>query len=180
VHRIDGAGRLRVVEQLAAQSKANYAKFNTWRGPYSYILRQYLNDQFVAQFLAEAKAVAGAPALDKAKALLQEFDSVLTFAIDVGSDAIYRKVETRRMRFLRIGTDEEVNVPYVRADDHRAIVTPDLSISFSTRSRGPCPPSSPIIQMRKGSAGPNDFRWHRPKREKVGHPILAPSSRSTR
>ncbi len=34
---------------------------------------------------------------------MQEFDSVLTFAIDFGSNCIYRDIETSRMRFLKVG-----------------------------------------------------------------------------
>jgi hypothetical protein len=60
----------------------------------------------------------------KAEPLTQEFDSVLKFVIDVPSDAIYRDIETSRMRFFRVGTDDEVKVPNVGAADHRSIVTP--------------------------------------------------------
>ena len=45
------ADRLRVIEQLAAQSKGNYEKIKTWQGAYSYVLRQYLDEKFVASFL---------------------------------------------------------------------------------------------------------------------------------
>ncbi len=38
------AERQRVVEQLAAQSRANYEKIKTWKGTYSYVLRQYLDE----------------------------------------------------------------------------------------------------------------------------------------
>jgi hypothetical protein len=53
--------RRQVIEQLAAQSKGNYDKIETWHGSYSYILRQYLDQQFVAQFLAGATSLGGKP-----------------------------------------------------------------------------------------------------------------------
>ena len=47
---ITPAERLRVIEQLAAQSQGNYEKIKTWQGAYSYVLRQYVGDRFVGQF----------------------------------------------------------------------------------------------------------------------------------
>jgi RNA polymerase sigma factor (sigma-70 family) len=124
--------RLQVIEQLAAQSRGNYAKIATWQGSYSYLLRQYLDEQFVAQL--QAGAGKAAPP-GKPQPLMQEFDSVLTFAIDAGSDSIYRDIVTSRMRFLRIGTDEEVKIPNVGAADHRSIVTPEVYLFFHPKER---------------------------------------------
>ncbi len=53
---------LQVIEQLAAQSKGNYEKIKTWQGVYSYVLRQYLDERFVAQLRAGAESLAGRPA----------------------------------------------------------------------------------------------------------------------
>jgi RNA polymerase sigma factor (sigma-70 family) len=125
-----------VIAQLAAQSKGNYDKIKTWQGSYAYVLRQHLDNQFVAQFLAGARPKGGKPGpAGQAEPLIQEFDTALTFAIDVGADAIYRDVETRRMRFLRVGTEEEVEVPNVGADDHRSIVTPNAFLYFRPKER---------------------------------------------
>jgi hypothetical protein len=123
--------RLRVMEQLAALSRDNYDKIKRWRGTYSYIVREYLTEQFVAQAFSGARPPAG-----KAEPLMQEFDRVLKFAIDLDSDSIYRDVETRRMRSLRIGTDEEVKIPNVGAWDHRWIITPDRYLDFSPKEKG--------------------------------------------
>jgi RNA polymerase sigma factor (sigma-70 family) len=113
--------RQQIVEQLAAQSKGNYERIRTWQGSYAYVLRQYLDNNFVAQLLPAKNTPQG-----KNQPLMQEFDSVLKFVIDAGSDSIYRDIETSRMRFLKVGTDEEVKVPNVGAPDHRSIVTPEL------------------------------------------------------
>jgi RNA polymerase sigma factor (sigma-70 family) len=127
---------LRVIEQLAAESKGNYAKIKTWQGAYSYVLRQYLDDQFVAQLLGGANLLAGkTEPQGKPQPLMQEFDSVITFAIDTGSDAIYRDTETTRMRFLKVGTDEEVKVPNTAPADHRSIVTPEAYFFFQPKER---------------------------------------------
>ncbi len=130
------AERLRVIEQLAAQLKGNYEKIKTWQGVYSYVLRQYLDDQFVAQLVAGARLSDPQFKLQgKAGPLMQEFDSVLTFAVDTGQDSIYRDIETSRMRFLKVGTDEELKVPNVGPPDHRSIVTPESYLFFLPKER---------------------------------------------
>ena len=144
--------RLHVLEQLAVQSKVNYEKIKTWRGSYSYMLRQYLDTQFVAQLLAGAGPLGGEPAPQgKAGPLMQEFDSVLTFAIDAGSDAIYRDAQTSRMRFLKVGTDEEVKIPNVGSADHRSIVTPGVYLFFYPKERATSSflPDHPEAQMKR-------------------------------
>ena len=92
------AEKLRVIEQLAAQSRGNYEKIKTWRGVYAYVLRQRLDEPFVAQLLAGAQLTArGGWPIAKAEPLMQEFDSVLTFAFDAGSNSLYRDIETSRI-----------------------------------------------------------------------------------
>jgi RNA polymerase sigma factor (sigma-70 family) len=125
----------RILGQLATQTKDNYEKIKRWRGTYSYIVRENLSDQFVAQFLPGAQPAGKAAPLAKAEPLIQEFDRVLKFAIDLGSDSIYQDVETRRMRFLKIGTDEEVKIPNVGPPDHRWILTPDRYLVFNPKER---------------------------------------------
>ena len=66
---------------------------------------------------------------------MQEFDSALSFAIDVASDAIYRDVETSGMRFLKVEMDEEVKVPNVGAADYRSVVTPEVYLVFQPKDR---------------------------------------------
>jgi len=39
-------------------------------------------------------------------------------------------METSRLRFLKVGTDEEVKVPNVGPSDHRSIVTPEFYLFF--------------------------------------------------
>ena len=67
--------------------------------------------------------------------MIQEFDSVLKFAIDLGSDSIYRDVETHRMRFLKVTKDEEVKIPNVGAAEGRSIVTPEVYLVFNPKQR---------------------------------------------
>ncbi|WP_406699717.1 sigma-70 family RNA polymerase sigma factor [Singulisphaera sp. Ch08] len=144
--------RLQIIEQLATQSKGNYEKIKTWQGTYSYVLRQRLNERFVTELLAGAQRLAQKPPPPaKAEALMQEFDSVLTFAIDLGSDAIYRDLATKRMRFLRIGTDEEVKIPNVGTSDHRSIVTPKSYFVFPPKERATSAflPDHPEAQMKR-------------------------------
>jgi sugar lactone lactonase YvrE len=115
-------------------------------------LRQHLDEQFAGQLFANAQALAGKPAPQgKTGALIQEFDSVLKFAIDIGSDAIYRDIETSRMRFLRVGTDEEVKIPNVGADNHRSIITPELYLVFRPKDRATSAflPDHPDAQMKR-------------------------------
>jgi RNA polymerase sigma factor (sigma-70 family) len=142
----------RVVEQLAALSKANYEKLKTWRGSYAYVQRQYLNEQFVAQLRAGAPAVGDKPSPPaKSEGLMQEFDSTLKFAIDTKLDAIYRDVETKRMRFLKLGTGEEVKFPRVGTRDQRSILTPEFYLSFcpTERSTSAFLPNHPDAQMKR-------------------------------
>jgi RNA polymerase sigma factor (sigma-70 family) len=133
---IAGDERLRVIEQLAAISRGNYEKIKTWQGAYSYVSRQYLDDKFVSQMLGDAFALAGKRGQQgKSEALMQENDSLLTFAVDVDQDAIYRDIVTSRMRFLKVGSDEEVKIPNVGAADHRSIVTPTRYLYFLPNER---------------------------------------------
>jgi RNA polymerase sigma factor (sigma-70 family) len=128
--------RLSVMALLAAQAKGNYGKIKTWQGVYSYVLRQHLNEGFVAQLRAGIQPEGRRPAApEKAEALLQEFDQVLTFAVDLGADALYRDIETNRMRFFKLGTSDEVQIPNVGADDHRSIVTPELYLVFRPKEQ---------------------------------------------
>jgi len=146
------AERLRVIEQLAVQSKGNYEKIKTWQGAYSYVLRQYLDDRYAAQLLAGAHLMASQSRPQaKAGPLMQEFTSVLTFAIDIGKDSIYRDNETSRMRFLKVGTDEEVKVPNVGPPDHRSIVTPEFYLEFRPKDRATSAflPNHPDAQMKR-------------------------------
>jgi RNA polymerase sigma factor (sigma-70 family) len=130
------ADRLRIIERLAAQSRGNYEKIKTWRGVYDYVLRENLEEKFVAQVLAGAFALASKSAPQgRTGPLLQEFESVLTFAIDIHKDSIYRDIETKRMRFLKTGTDEEIKVPNVGPPDHRSIVTPESYFYFHPKDR---------------------------------------------
>jgi RNA polymerase sigma factor (sigma-70 family) len=140
--------RLQIVEQLAAQSRGNFARIATWQGSYSYLLRQYLDEQFVAQL--RAGAANGVPKGTR-QPLIQEFDSVLKFAIDAGSDSIYRDIETSRMRFLGVGTDEEVKIANVGAPDHRSIVTPTVYLFFHPKERATSSflPNHPQAQRKR-------------------------------
>ena len=143
--------RLQIIEQLAAQSRGNYDKIATWQGSYSYVLRQYLDEQFVAQLQAGAGLLPGKAAPQpKPEPLMQEFDSVLTFAIDTGTDSTYRDIETSRMRFLKVGTDEEVKIANVAAADHRSIVTPNVYLFFHPKER------STSSLSAQSSAGSNE------------------------
>jgi hypothetical protein len=172
------AGRLRVIELLAAQLRGNYEKIKTWQGAYSYVLRQYLDERFVAQLLAAARLPAHqSPPQGKAEALIQEFDSVLTFAIDVGSDAIDRDTETSRMRFLKVGTGEGVKVPNVGPPDHRSIVTPGRYLVFRPKERATSAflPDHPDAEMERRA---ERFPCARPGCEKAANPTRARSSSS--
>ncbi len=82
---------------------------------------------------------------------MQEFDSVLKFATDVDSDAIYREIETRRMRFLKLSTDEEVKIPNVGTADHRSIVTRNFYLYFQPKERATSAflPDHPEAQMKR-------------------------------
>jgi RNA polymerase sigma factor (sigma-70 family) len=141
-----------VLEMLAAQSKANYEKIKTWKGTYSYIQRQYLSEQLVTQFLLGTQPTPGrTEALSKPEALMQEFDSVLAFAVDVGADALYRDVETSRMRFFKLGKAEEVKIPNVAPGDHRSILTPDAYYYFLPKERATSAflPDHPDARMKR-------------------------------
>ncbi|WP_206107904.1 sigma-70 family RNA polymerase sigma factor [Paludisphaera rhizosphaerae] len=117
------AEALGVIESLSALTRANYEKIKTWKGSYSSVVRQYLSVGFVTD-----AAGSNGP-------FNQQFDSVLKFAVDVNRDALYRDVETSRMRFLKIGSNEEVKVPNVAADDHRSVTTPESYLVFSPKTR---------------------------------------------
>ncbi|HEV3122565.1 MAG TPA: RNA polymerase sigma factor, partial [Isosphaeraceae bacterium] len=117
--------RLRILELLASQSKQNYERIKTWKGTYSYILRQYLDERFVAQAFAGQIAPPG-----KAGALMQELRSTMKFAIDINKQAIFRDIETSKMRFLKAGTEEWVSVRNLAPPDHRSIVTPEYYLTF--------------------------------------------------
>jgi hypothetical protein len=130
------AERLRVIGLLAEQSRGNFEKIKTWQGVYAYQVRQRLEEKFVAQIRAGAAAAGNQPpARVPAGALLQEFDSTLTFDVDTAADAIYREIETSRMRFLKPGTDEEVTIPNLGTDDHRSVLTPDAYVFFRPKQR---------------------------------------------
>jgi RNA polymerase sigma factor (sigma-70 family) len=144
--------RQQIIDHLAALSSGNFNKIKTWQGSYNYVQRQYLDNQFVAQFLAGAGLGADKSAPQfKPEPLIQEFDSVLTFAADVGSDSMYRDIETHRMRFLRIGTDEEVRIPNVGPADGRSILTPNAYLIFNPKERATSAflPDHPEAQQKR-------------------------------
>ena len=73
------------------------------------------------------------------------------------------------MRFLKVGTDEEVKIPNVGPADHRSIVTPDIYLLLPCRRSGPHPRFCPIIrsaQMKRRAErfpvarGPDARRRH--------------------
>jgi RNA polymerase sigma factor (sigma-70 family) len=130
------ARRRPVIEQLAALSRGNYEKIKTWKGSYAYIQRGYLDAQSVTQLLAGARSRESAPAApQKAEPLIQEHDSVLTFAIDTGADAIYREVRSNRLRYLEVATEKAIEVPNVGTGDHRSILTPNAYFYFNPHER---------------------------------------------
>ncbi len=158
------ADRLRVIDQLATQSRGNFKKIKTWQGAYGYVLHQYLDEKYAAQLRGGALALADKPApQEKSGPLMQEFDSTLTFAIDMGKDSIYRDIETSRMRFLKVGTNEEILIPNVGAPDHRSIVTPESYYYFLPKERATsrvparssgCPDETPRRSLPR-SRGPD-------------------------
>src|SRR5262249_35169795 len=126
------AESLRVVEELAAHSKTNYEKIKTWRGAYSYVLREYLSEQFAGPLLLDAQAGSAQPAKrEKPGALIKESTSVVRFALDVDLDSIYRDIQTSRMRFLSARSGAEVKIPNVGPDDHRSIITKTAYFHFA-------------------------------------------------
>jgi len=120
------AEALGVMESLAVLARGNYEKIMTWKGSYSYVQHQYLSPQSVGQFASRSV---------KTEPLMQEFESVLKFAVDAKEDALYRDVETSRMRFLKLGSDEEVRIPGTAAIDHRSVTTPDDYLTFLPKER---------------------------------------------
>ena len=143
--------RLRVLEPLVEQARGNYEKIKTWRGTYAYEARQHLDERFVAQLLSGPRSDGPAPPTVKPEALTQVSDSVLRFAIDTGRNALYRDVETSRMRFLKPGTDEEVKIPNVGPADHRSIVTPMTYLVFNPKERSTSAflPDHPEAKMKR-------------------------------
>ena len=131
--------------------KATYEKIKTWQGTYGYVLRQYLDEKFRRSASSVgARRLADKPApQDKPGPLMQEFDSALTFAIDMGKDSIYRDIETSRMRFLKVGTNEEVRVPERGSPGPSVDRHAGLLLLSSCRRSGPRPRSCQIIRTRR-------------------------------
>lgn len=117
--RVPPDGRLRIAEILASGAKSHYERLKTWRGSYSCIDREYLDERFIGQVFIQP----GQPKPEGGP-LIQESDSLLTFAIDAKASASYRSKVTRTMRFLKARTDKEVPVPLVSPSEHRRILTP--------------------------------------------------------
>ncbi|MHC5540368.1 TolB family protein, partial [Singulisphaera rosea] len=139
--------RLRITELLAGSAKSHFARLKTWRGSYACLQRQYLQEGMTAQ----AFTLLGRSNLDVGP-LMQEFDSTLTFAIDVKSSAIYRDKDTHKLRFLKPGTDEEVTIPNVAPTDHRRwIVTPRRYLTFQPKeiSTSAFLPDLPAAQQKR-------------------------------
>jgi RNA polymerase sigma factor (sigma-70 family) len=144
--------RLRIVSSLAQQTRGNHEKIKTWRGSYIYELRQHLDERFVAEVLTGLPPNGRAtPATARPGGLTQVFESVLTFALDTSRDALYRDVQTTRMRYLEPGTEKEVKIPNTGPADTRSIVTPTTYLIFDPRQRftSALLPDIPEAQMKR-------------------------------
>jgi RNA polymerase sigma factor (sigma-70 family) len=116
--------RLETIEFIAAQTRANYERIKTWKGTYSYKIRNRLNgNQLPPRFKN------GLP-LQNPGPLMQQTDGRTDFAIDMASGDIYRDKRTSAITFFKPGTNEVEDVPGVGANDFRSILTKDDYINF--------------------------------------------------
>ena len=113
--------RVRVLEMLAARSKANYEKIKTWSGSYHYLYREQLD----AKFLASLPAMRG-----KVEPLIYEHDFHVDFAVDTALGSIYRETTTRKSRYFKVASNEPAEGPGSIADA-RSIVTSNEYLVFS-------------------------------------------------
>ena len=113
--------KVRVLEMLAARSKANYEKIKTWKGSYHYLYREQLD----AKFLASFPGMHG-----KVEPLIHELDFNVDFALDTASGSIYRDTTTRNSRYFKVRTNEPATGPG-NAADSRSIVTSNEYLVFT-------------------------------------------------
>jgi hypothetical protein len=153
--------KIRVLEMLAARSKANYEKIKTWTGAYHYMYREQLSAEYLAHF----------PALHgKVEPLILEHDFKVDFALNTASGNIYRDTTTRNSRYFKVATNEPATGPGT-APDTRSIVTANdylvFSRDYSIRSFVPGAPgvrnrhyavSRPVKEAGSGEFWPTDPR----------------------
>jgi hypothetical protein len=116
-----------VLDIIAGQTQANYEKIRTWKGTYRVRLRQHVP----AGAAQEQFRMAGVA--DKAPALWQEFDFGVRFAIDMVSGPIFRSKETKKMRWIRDGSNETITLPNTSPVDERSIVTAEHYLHFDPK-----------------------------------------------
>jgi RNA polymerase sigma factor (sigma-70 family) len=116
--------RLETIDFIAARTKANYERIKTWKGTYSYKIRNRLNgNQLPPRFKNGLPVQNPGP-------LIQQTDGRTDFAIDMASGNIYRDKRTSAITFFKPGTNEVEDVPGFVANDFRSILTKDDYINF--------------------------------------------------
>jgi RNA polymerase sigma factor (sigma-70 family) len=117
-------GVLEILEFIAVRTRANYERIRTWKGTYSYKMRNRLNgNQLPPRFKNGLPVQNPGP-------LIQQTDGRIDFAIDMASGNMYRDKRTSAINFFKPGTGETEDVPGVMASDFRSILTKDDYISF--------------------------------------------------
>lgn len=113
------AEAVRVLENLSAVTRANHDKITTWKGTYSFLLKQ---DPFGSVKVGETREFV---------------DSVFRFAVDAGKEALYRDIEIRRTGFLKAGANELKGpaAPTPWGVDRRSVITPEFQLIFRPRVR---------------------------------------------
>ena len=78
--------RLKALEFIAAQCRANYDRIRTWKGSYTYHSEEFLHESYVR--------VAFGSQLKEISSLFRVDDRRMDFAIDMASGNIYRDTRT--------------------------------------------------------------------------------------
>ncbi len=107
--------KLRVLELLAARSRANYENIKTWKGSYDFLVSEPLSEKFLASFPGRT---------GKIEPLTHELEFTIDFAVDTASGSVFRSRDTKSSRYVHSRTHEPSEGPQL-GHDTRSITTAD-------------------------------------------------------
>ena len=116
---------------LKQQTMGNYERIRTWRGAYTVQAQQYLSKGFVKANLGMMTRPEAPEEGSRVSALVQEFNHVQLFAIDIPSGSVYRAKESVNLRWMEEGKERKMlgSSPV----EERSVVTSEHYLHFSPK-----------------------------------------------
>jgi hypothetical protein len=130
------SARLAILRLLEEQTKGNYERIITWKGAYRVQAQQHLSKEAVKMNVAPM--VRSNPRGEQrrpASPLVQSFNYVQLFAIDISTGSVYRARDTVNLKWL--DDSREWKIPSAVPIEERSIVTSEEYIHFPPKTVWP-------------------------------------------